>query len=363
MAVAWSLPYDTSVNILLTPFGLPILACVLCILLHIAARSMFPKLGLLDFPKRYGLKRAPLPYPTGILAVFVFAICFAMLPDLSGKAWGVLGGVLILAVYSFIDDRRSLPAWLRLSVQLLVAFLIFATGSRIYTITNPLGDFAFGPLISLDTIDIPTVGFGPLPLLSGIFTLLWLGMTINALNWFDGIPGQTSVISFIGFLTIGLLAVSPRVDQSDLALIAFMLAGIALACSLFDLPPPKVVLGDTGAMFFGLMLGVLTIYSGGKVATAFLVLGVPLIDSIIVVVRRILKGKSPLHGNDKDEHLHHRLLAKGWSPQSVILLTAGIGTAFGLTALYLSTTEKFVAALLLFGLMLVLSYYTRPSKA
>ena len=70
-------------------------------------------------------------------------------------------------------------------------------------------------------------------------------------------------------------------------------------------------MGDTGAMFFGLMLGVLTIYTGGKVATAFLVLGVPLIDSVIVGFRRISRGRSPFKGNMQNEHLHHRLLKKG----------------------------------------------------
>jgi UDP-GlcNAc:undecaprenyl-phosphate GlcNAc-1-phosphate transferase len=64
-------------------------------------------------------------------------------------------------------------------------------------------------------------------------------------------------------------------------------------------------------MFFGLMLGLLGIYQGGKVATAFLVLGIPLIDAVFVVIRRLLRGRFPFHG-DRD-HLHHRLLQKGWS--------------------------------------------------
>ena len=108
------------------------------------------------------------------------------------------------------------------------------------------------------------------------------------------------------------------------------------------------------------LLGLLTIYSGGKVATAFLVLGVPLLDFVIVIARRLGKGRNPLRGNAVDEHLHHRLLLKGWSRGSIIALTAGIGTVFGISALFMDTAQKFMAAVLLFVLMLMLSLYSRP---
>jgi UDP-N-acetylmuramyl pentapeptide phosphotransferase/UDP-N-acetylglucosamine-1-phosphate transferase len=150
-----------------------------------------------------------------------------------------------------------------------------------------------------------------------------------------------------------------RLHEADTAGMAFLLAGIAAACLLVDFPPAGVILGDTGAMFFGLMLGILTIYSGGKVATAFLVLGVPLVDSVIVIVRRIAQGKSPLKGSRDGEHLHHRLLQKGWPPRAVIALSAAIGTGFGVTALFLDTRGKFVAAGILALAMLALARYSK----
>ena len=185
--------------------------------------------------------------------------------------------------------------------------------------------------------------------------MAWIILTINALNWFDGIPGQVSTLSIIGFLTIGFLALL-RLGQADVALIAFTLATIAFGSFLFEFPVPRVVAGDTGTMFFGLMLGILTIYAGGKVATAFLVLGFPIIDSFIVITRRLLRGVSPLRGND-GEHLHHRLLAIGWSPTGVIALSACIGAVFGITALFVGTRGKVLAALLLLFFMLGLSWY------
>ena len=350
-------------------FTLPLFSFVLCVILHLWALKYFPKLGLLDFPERYGLTRESLPYPTGILAVCTFLTMFWYSVPWTMQSAGIIVAIVLLAAVSILDDRHNVPAGVRLFVQAAVALIVFATGSRIYTLTNPL--LADG-LINLDTIDIiiPLQNFPlVLPLWSGIFTMFWLMLTMNALNWFDGIPGQVSTLSVIGFAIIGCLSLSARVDQPELAVIAFSLSAIAAACFLFDSPfsilhsPfPRVLMGDTGAMFFGFALGLLTIYSGGKVATAFLVLGVPLIDLFIVVVRRIFKGKNPMKGNTTNEHLHHRLLAKGWSQRQVIALTAALGSTFGVTALFLSTTEKILAAGVLFLVMLGLSWYSKEVR-
>lgn len=342
---------------------LPVLAFASSVALHALAITVFPKLGLLDFPERYGLRRARLPYPTGLIPVLLFLTFFASLVPWNLQNVSVALGILILCVASFLDDRRPRPALLRLPIQIGISVLIFAGGSRIYSLTSPLPAWTGGAVLSLDSMTLAVPLFGILPVMSGLFTILWLGLTINALNWFDGIPGQVSVLATIGFLTIGFLALRPIVDQPGLAVLALLLAGLSAGGMLFDLPPARVIMGDTGAMFFGLMLGILTIYAGGKVATAFLVLGVPLIDFMIVATRRVLCGRSPIKSFGHEEHLHHRLLLKGWSPRQVILLTACIGGTFGVTALFLDTFEKFIAGLVLFALMLVLSRYSAPHSS
>lgn len=346
----------------------PLSAFVAVIALHVVALVVFPWMGLLDFPERYGLKRARLPYPTGVLGAVTFTF-FLVLTGASGlQYFGLLMSILTLSTVCFIDDRAKIPPSSRLLMQVAVAFVLFATGTRIYTLTNPLADFGLGELLKLDAWTVTFPGIGPLPVLSGLFTTAWLLLTINALNWFDGVPGQTSLLSTIGFLTIGFLSLSDRVDQPELALVAFVLAGIAAAAALFELPLPvaRVIPGDCGAMFFGLMLGVLTIFAGGKVATGFLVLGVPLVDSIIVIARRSLAGKNPMHGSGSGEHLHHLLLERGWRPWAVIALTTGLGACFGVTALFLSTFGKFVAALVLGAIIAALSFasglYAKPKE-
>lgn len=335
----------------------PLLAFAIAFVAHALALRFFPRIGLLDFPERYGHKRPPLPYPTGTVAVAVFLAFFVFLQPLSEQNLGLIAAIVLLAWTCFIDDRRMLSPVVRLIIHIICALMIVwsgdCTGSRICSVTNPLAGIVGGDIIELN---------GAIPALSFIVTVAWLFMTTNALNWFDGIPGQTSAISTIGFFTIGFLSLSDRVGQPALALIAFVLGGIGLASFLFDMPPPRVVLGDTGSMFFGLMLGTLTIYSGGKVATAFLVLGVPIIDFIFVILRRILAGRSPMRGSMRGEHLHHRLMEKGWSKRAIIALTAGIGTVFGVTALFLDTVGKFAAGALLFVVMGALSFYSGKSK-
>lgn len=346
----------------------PLSAFFAVIVLHALALVAFPRVGLLDFPERYGLKRARLPYPTGIIGSAAFAGFLALHGAHGLQYFGLLMSILTLSIVCFIDDRAKIPPSSRLLMQVSVAFVLFVTGTRIYTLTNPLADFGLGELLKLDGWTVAFPSIGPLPVLSGLFTVAWLLLTVNALNWFDGVPGQTSLLSTIGFLTIGFLSLSGRVDQPELAFVAFLLAGIAAGASLFELPLPvaRVIPGDCGAMFFGLMLGVLTIFAGGKVATGFLVLGVPLVDSLIVIARRLAAGKNPMRGSGSGEHLHHLLLAAGWRPWAVIALTTGLGACFGVTALFLSTFGKFVAALVLAaiitGLSLRSGHYAEPRK-
>lgn len=344
-------------------FVTTLVAVVISALLHLVALRLFPRWGLLDFPERYGLSRARLPYPTGIIAVVLGLAAVAWLWPWDVQSLSVALSITLLGLVSFVDDRYRLPAWVRLLVQVAIGLILFLAGTRIYSFTNPLEGVVGGPVIPLDTwgVTVPLVPF-PVPVWSAVFTVLWICLTVNALNWFDGIPGQTTAVSALAFLTIGLLSASARVDQPLIASMSLVMAGIAAGCLLFDFPPRKVVLGDSGVMFFGLMLGVLTIYAGGKVATAFLALGVPLTDAVAVALRRLLAGRSPLQGSLEGEHLHHRLRAAGWSDRAIVLATAAVGAAFGGTALFLNTTEKFVAGALLVGIVLFVSWRVRPLK-
>jgi UDP-GlcNAc:undecaprenyl-phosphate GlcNAc-1-phosphate transferase len=337
----------------------PFIATAICsIAIHMLAVKLFPRIGLLDFPERYGLTRARLPYPIGLTTALLLGVAILLFGNpLTVPPTFLFGVILVLAIACLFDDRLGLPSWLRLILQIVLFLGLFLSGTRIYTLQNPLE--ADG-ILSLDTWLMSIGPFLRVPVWSGIVTIGWLLLTTNAMNWIDGVTGQVSVLSIISFVTLGFLSLSPTVAQPEVAMLCFILAGISVGSLFVTFPTPRGILGDTGAMTLGLLIGVLAMSSGGKVATAFLVLGVPLTDSLFVILRRISKAKSPFQGDSVSEHLHHRLLQKGWGQREVIALTGALSIGFGGSALFFQTTGKLIAAGVLMLVMLSLSWYSRP---
>lgn len=340
-------------------------AFILTILSGAIALKVFPKLGLLDNPKKYGLKRKPIPYPGGIMLWMVFVLLTLIFFEPTLKLIGLLFGSGILVLISFIDDRITLPAWLRLLVQVMVAMVMVVAGIGVETITNP-----FGGYIALDQIKF-VLEFGDtqttILAISGLFTLIWILLIVNTMNWLDGIPGLTSGITFIGGLTIFFLSITDLVNQPETAMLALIVAMIALGFWLFDFYPPKIIIGDSGSMFFGLLLAVLAIFSGGKIATSFLILGFPIMDALYVIVHRLYNKQAPWKGGEWDKHrkavhLHHRMLEFGLSERQVLCIIYLLAASFGISALFLGTTGKFWAIITIFFMSFILGLVLRAKK-
>ena len=340
-------------------------ALSLTILSTLIALKVFPKLGLLDNPKKYGLKRKAIPYPGGILLWIIFVLLALIFFEPTIKLIGLLFGSGLLVLISFIDDRVSLPAGLRLGIQILVALIMVVAGIGVETITNP-----FGGYIALDQIKF-ILEFGGTDMtimaFSGIFTLIWILLIVNTMNWMDGIPGLTSGITFIGCITLFLLSITDLVNQPESATLALIVAMIAIGFWIFDFFPPKILIGDSGSMLFGLLLAVLAIFSGGKIATAFLILGFPIMDAIYVIVHRIYNKQAPWKGGEWDKerkavHLHHRMLQFGMSERQVLFSIYALAGSFGIAALFLGTTGKFWAIITIFFLSFLLGILLRVKK-
>ena len=189
------------------------------------ALKVFPKLGLVDRPDRYGLKRKPIPYPGGILLYLVFVAVSLIFFEPTLKLLGLLfaGGVLVIV--SFLDDRLDLPPLLRIGIQIAVAAVLVAAGIGIASITNP-----FGGHIVLDALQSEfTLGNMTYTIvwLSAGFTVVWILTFVNTMNWLDGIPGMVSGISAIGGLTLFFLSITPMVNQPDVAALALIVAMMA----------------------------------------------------------------------------------------------------------------------------------------
>lgn len=326
-------------------------------------KKIFPKLGLLDRPHKYGLKRKPLPYPGGIIFTVIFIFNILVFMPLTGKYIGFIIAILILASISFFDDRIGISPSIRLFAQIIIAVIIAFSGIGITVISNPLGG---SPLI-LDQFQTTIRLFGytqTFSLLSCLFTILWIVLFVNTLNWLDGIPGMVSGVSGIGFFVIFLLSLflslranvgqDEIINAQQIAQLAVVGVGMTLAFLFFDFSPPKMIMGDSGSMVLGFIIAVLAIYSGSKIATTFLVLGFPVLDAIIVIIRRIYRKKSPLKGDLG--HFHHRLLRVGFSERKTLLTMYFICFVFGILALFIGTQGKFFAIIFMVVLTILIEY-------
>ncbi|MCK9186648.1 undecaprenyl/decaprenyl-phosphate alpha-N-acetylglucosaminyl 1-phosphate transferase [Candidatus Gracilibacteria bacterium] len=310
----------------------------------------------MDRPEKYGLKRAPIPYYGGVAIYLAFLISLIIFVPFDVRVIGLFVGGTLIFLLGFFDDKFSLSPFLRLFVQFLAALILVFFGIGVLSIKLPfLGNIDFTSIkIAFSVFDFEMIVY----LFGAIFTVVWVLAIINAMNFVDGISGLNSGVSAIAFFVIFLLSIHPGIHENpagqfSVATIALILSALALAFFLFDFHPPKILMGDSGSTFFGFMVATLAIFSGGKVATAFLVLGLPILDMVWVVFRRILSGQSFWRGDLK--HLHHRLLNAGLSEKMAVLFYLFVVAVFGFTAVsFVSADQKFFIIIGLFILMLLL---------
>jgi len=336
-----------------------IFAFVATVILVLLALKFFPKLGLVDRPQKYGLKRNPIPYYGGLVIVTVFFLSVFLFVPVDAHVLALMFGALMITSVSFADDMFSLSPYFRLGIQVVAALTLVFGGVGITSISNP-----FGTPIILDAqkfvLDLGGGATISISLLVALFTIIWVVGIVNTMNFLDGLNGLPSGVSAIAALTIFFLSIRPDIhfdasNQVSVAMISIILFATCAAFAIFDFYPAKILMGDTGSMFLGFVIATLAIFSGGKVTTAFLVLGFPILDAVWVITRRIVQGRSPFRGDLK--HLHHRLITMGLSQRKAVLLMYGLSAIFGGMAIFLGTREKVFAIGLLLFAMVVLGGY------
>lgn len=307
------------------------------------------------------LHKKPLPRLGGLaifISFFIVMLLFLIfLPSqlaftenkffaLDRNLFGVILGALIILIVMLIDDLKGLRWSWKLAGQFAAAICVAGFGVSINWVNNPFSSMI---ILSKPILDLGlfTVSWGQ------IFVVLWIVLVMNVVNWLDGLDGLAGGIAIISATAIFLLAISPRIDQAATGLLALILIGSILGFMPFNWCPAKMFLGDTGSMFIGYMLGILAVISGGKVATASLVMGVALLDGIWVIVSRLIHRKSPFVA-DKN-HIHHRLLRAGFSVKQSVVILYGVALAFGYLALRSGPEGKFWALIWLAGIMVLLS--------
>ena len=275
----------------------------------------------------------------------------------------LLVGASIVAGVSLFDDLRDLPALPRLAVHLVAALV--AVGPYLWDHTlyqDALGQATEARGIILTAFNFPFINQIHLhalsPWLAVGVTVFWIVGMQNMVNWADGLDGLAAGVTLIAATVLALHTLALKPPQVTVALLPLALAGACAGFLPFNVHPARTFMGDVGAMTLGYILGVSAIIGGAKLATALLVLGVPLIDMAWLIVARTVRGGSAAQAGR--DHLHHRLLDLGLSQRQVVLIYYTLSAAFGAIALLDFFTPLLkLAALLLLGLLVIgLMLYT-----
>lgn len=313
-------------------YALILLGCFVATLaLTPIVRPLLARYGFMDRREAHSTHRDARPRGGGVIIFLVFAVAVLLLLPHDHRLIGLLIGALVILIPNFIDDRTNgIPWWGRLLSEIAGAGIVIWSGVGINALSNPLSGEA--------------VFFSPM--LSAAFTVVWIVVSINAMNWLDGLDGLATGVGAIAALTIFALALLPYVNQPEMATMAIALAGALLGFLVYNFYPASIKLGDAGATFLGFMLAVLAVYASGKIATFFLVLGLPLLDVVWVIFRRVvMERKSPFSGDRK--HFHHRLLALGLRVPTVVLIFYGFSSLYGATALLVQGAQQKLLAILM----------------
>lgn len=330
-----------------TYFALFVIATVASLVVTPVMRRLCERFQLLDVPTdSRRLHTKAIPRLGGVAIYFSCLIALSMLPFVDNlltqtlkSLWSdiliaVIPATLVLML-GIVDDLRGTNATVKFTVLGLIAALFYFLGGHI------------------DALSIPFVGSVQLPVvLSFVLTVLWLVGIANAFNLVDGMDGLASGAAL--FSSIVILIVSLTQGQPLMTVVALVLCGALAGFLRYNFNPASIFLGDSGALFVGFTLAALSVLSAQKATTTvaivipILAFGFPMVDTAITMGRRLVSRRPVFQGDN--EHIHHMLLARGWSQRRVVLALYGVCTVFGLVAMIFTTTGSRMTGLLMFVL-------------
>lgn len=305
-----------------------------------AVRVLAFKINAIDTPKdARRMHDHPIPRIGGLAIFIAFVFSTLIFCDFSPTMLSLLIGGSVLVVLGVVDDVKALNPWIKLIVQIFVGFIPVIFGVKIDFITLFGGD-----PIGLEQyyLDIP-------------ITVLWVVGLTNAINLIDGLDGLACGVSAICCLSV--CAVTLINGEWQFALITAILFGACIGFLPFNSNPAKIFMGDTGALFLGYAMAVLSVSGLFKVhaALSFLVplsvFGLPLFDTFFAIVRRLIHGKSPFTADRG--HLHHRLMDMGFGQKHSVRILYAICGILGIAAVMLSHPDLYRALIVLFAAVMI----------
>ena len=331
------------------------MALVVAALVTPLVRRLAHRFGLYDSPAQLRkVHRKPIPRLGGVaITIGFFAPLTALLlysNDISTLYRGnllqvvglYLGGMLVLFL-GVLDDIRGMSALSKLAGQVVVATLMYQ----------------FGYVI--DLLAIPFYGPVHLGLLSFPVTLLWFVGIMNAVNLIDGLDGLAGGVSFFAVAT--LFAVGLLDGNQLTSLFSAALAGAIVGFLFYNFNPATIFMGDCGSLFLGFVIAAVAVKTSAKSSTAIaltvpvLALGLPIVDAFLAIVRRIRRGKSVFSADR--EHIHHRLLALGFTQRQAVLILYTLCGVLALTAIVAKATNDVTNGVIILGAVVVLFALSR----
>jgi UDP-GlcNAc:undecaprenyl-phosphate GlcNAc-1-phosphate transferase len=291
------------------------------------------QLGAIDEPDSHRrVHQRPIPR-TGGLAVALSFVAVGLAGLLLNQAFGfapplrsvrmpeviaLFVGVAVGGLLGYLDDRLQLRARWQFIGQFVLAGVALVFGITIDRLPNPLGDqpFMLGEIAAIAA------------------TTLWIVGMLNSVNFVDGLDGLLAGIALIAVITLGVISLVDPPIQPAVAVLCALLAGSLLGFLPYNFHPARVFIGTAGVFAVGYALAVLSVLGTAKVALALLVLGVPIIDTFWIIIRRVLSRRSPFSADRG--HFHHRLLDLGLGHRQAVLLIYGICSILAVVSLVLS---------------------------
>lgn len=327
---------------------LPLLAAfVVCAVLAFYIRTVALRFKILSTPGGRHREKIATPLLGGVAIFLTFAVIAFNYPGLviNKAIIGIILASLFLIILGMIDDIVPLSWKIQLTGQFIAALIVILSGIKLFFVNNP-----FGGSFRLDQFSISIFSQEPVPILGAIFIVFWLILFANTFNWLDGLDGLASGIGAISFISLAVLSLSSYVYQPPVAILSSIIAGSLVGFLFWNFPPARIFLGGSSAAI-GFLLGAVSIFAGAKVATAFLVFTIPIIDALWVIFMRFSAHKSIFSGDIS--HLHYRLLDIGLSSRKTLFVLLTITAFAGFVAIVFSGLAKFVILLFYVVSMLI----------
>jgi UDP-GlcNAc:undecaprenyl-phosphate GlcNAc-1-phosphate transferase len=281
-----------------------------------------------------------------LVANSVIGLHFVARPQIIHRpqTFALLGGAVLAVAVGLLDDWFQLRARWQFIGQFLLAAVAVGLGVAVTSLNDPLAAKGTLLLSDLPLSDLVTV----------VATFIWIVGMINSINFIDGLDGLSSGIALIAAVTLGIISLTADPVEPYVAMFCFALAGALAGFLRWNFHPASIFAGTSGIMLMGYVLAVLSILGSAKIAVAALVLGVPIIDTFWIIVRRTASGRSPFAADRG--HIHHRLLDFGLSHRSTVLAIYAICLILAVMSLVLSGSGQmyaFMGLAMLFGLVLL----------